>query len=352
MGLSRTREFFSTGGFMLGGEGTPLSRKLAGMGLAAAVLVVPIQDYGAQEPHADPAAVSQERPPAALPSGDAEGHAPSASPFLVAFDLAMALPIATSATAGDFLDAAREIAAKAKQTHTFGDYEVPHLVAFEIVRAARDTGFPPETLMAIVEKESSFDVYAESTTSSATGLTQFLDQTWLEAVRDHGAEFGLEDEAAAVRSRRTKKGEVLYIEDAEEERRVLDLRFVPYLACVLAVRRLQEARQAVEARTGSFEDEDIYLPHFLGTNGAGKLIEASADKPKAVAAKVFPAAARANRGMFRAGGRQLTVRQFHTRARAIIADRIGKYRGVEDRLEIPAAMEPRDESLETASLNP
>ncbi|RWE83403.1 hypothetical protein [Mesorhizobium sp.] len=42
--------------------------------------------------------------------------------------------------------------------HEFGEYKVSQYIASEILRAAKDTQFPADTLFAIAEKESSFDL--------------------------------------------------------------------------------------------------------------------------------------------------------------------------------------------------
>ena len=72
-----------------------------------------------------------------------------------------------------------------------------HLVE-TIVKAARVTGIDPALLMAIADKESSFSTHVQAKTSSATGLFQFIERTWLQVVRDFGAKHGLAKEAAAV----------------------------------------------------------------------------------------------------------------------------------------------------------
>jgi hypothetical protein len=45
-------------------------------------------------------------------------------------------------------------------------------------------------------------------------------------------------------------------------------------------------------------DAELYMAHFLGLGGAAKLITAAEDKPDANAARMFPAAAAANRPIF------------------------------------------------------
>ena len=53
--------------------------------------------------------------------------------------------------------------------------------------AARRTGVSFDFLVKQAETESGFDPRAKASTSSATGLYQFLEGTWLSMVRQHGA---------------------------------------------------------------------------------------------------------------------------------------------------------------------
>jgi hypothetical protein len=221
--------------------------------------------------------------------------------------------------------------------HEFGKYKVSQHIASEILRAANDTQFPADTLFAIAEKESSFDTNNRPPKGSALGLMQFLDQTWLEAVKKYGEEFGLGDEAEMILTRPHGEREHHYVKDEAEEDRILELRRDPYLSAVLAARNLLAAKERIEARLETDMDEkDLYLPHFLGTNGAAKLLSGVDEKPDAKASKFFPAAARFNGTMFKTKGKQLTVGQFHQRMRSFIEARIGKYSDVEMRVTAAA----------------
>ena len=46
-------------------------------------------------------------------------------------------------------------------------------------------------MMAQAAQESSFQPDAKASTSSATGLFQFIDSTWLNSVKQYGAKYGL-----------------------------------------------------------------------------------------------------------------------------------------------------------------
>src|SRR5579883_2443343 len=84
-----------------------------------------------------------------------------------------------------------------------------------IRQASRATHIDFAYLMAQASQESGFQADAKAKTSSATGLYQFIDSTWLDMVRLHGAQYGIGDLAAQVR------------EDASGRSVVADPRFAP-----------------------------------------------------------------------------------------------------------------------------
>src|SRR5689334_11742651 len=71
-------------------------------------------------------------------------------------------------------------------------------VSESIRRASRATGVDFGYLMAEAAQESGLRADAKASTSSATGLFQFTEGTWLDMVRRHGAEHGLAAEAAKI----------------------------------------------------------------------------------------------------------------------------------------------------------
>src|SRR5580765_900977 len=66
-------------------------------------------------------------------------------------------------------------------------------------QAASATGSDFHYLLGTAMRESSLKPNAQSATSSAAGLFQFVDQTWLGLVKDHGAKYGLSSMAGAIR---------------------------------------------------------------------------------------------------------------------------------------------------------
>src|SRR6202012_3796540 len=71
-------------------------------------------------------------------------------------------------------------------------------VVAALKNAAAVTGSDFHYLLGTAMRESSLKTNAQSSTSSAAGLFQFVDQTWLGLVKNHGAKYGLSDMAGAI----------------------------------------------------------------------------------------------------------------------------------------------------------
>lgn len=210
----------------------------------------------------------------------------------------------------------------------FGERSVPRKVVDTIVKASDEAGVDPVYMMALADKESSFDTDAKAGTSSAQGLFQFVTRTWLEMIRDYGARYGLAEEAAAVKGR----GSAITVAGALRTR-VLGLRNDPRIAALMAAELIKRDRERIEARVGrALTTTELYLAHFLGTASAGRFLSLSSEKPDEVAGREFRSAARANRSLFTAtsGGkrRSLTVAELHGRLDDMIDRRLTRYQGV------------------------
>lgn len=161
-----------------------------------------------------------------------------------------------------------------------------------IRRAADATGVNFELLLETARRESAMNPNARAGTSSATGLFQFIESTWLDMVRRHGARHGLGAEAA-----RLQQGA-----DAAARREILALRTNPEIAARMAAELARENAQALRSRLGRAPTAgELYAAHVMGAGGALRLIEAAAQNAPNAAA-IFPREAAANRGLFYAGG--------------------------------------------------
>ncbi|KMO31557.1 hypothetical protein VP06_19405 [Methylobacterium aquaticum] len=211
----------------------------------------------------------------------------------------------------------------------FGDKKVPRTLVETIVRAARETETDPVYLMALADKESSFQPSVRAATSTAEGLFQFLTGTWLELLRSFGAKHGYAAEAELIE----KRGGTLVVLKEADRRRVLGLRRDPYLASLMAGEMMKRDRSRVEQRLGrDLKPTECYFAHFLGAASAGKFMELTAENPHQPAQASFRAAARANRSLFfRREGRKtrsLTVAEVYDRLDGMIDQRLDLYQPV------------------------
>ena len=67
---------------------------------------------------------------------------------------------------------------------------IRNVVESAIQRASNATGVDFTFLMGTAKRESGFNPGAKARTSSASGLFQFVDQTWLSTLKKHGAKYG------------------------------------------------------------------------------------------------------------------------------------------------------------------
>jgi hypothetical protein len=165
-----------------------------------------------------------------------------------------------------------------------------------IQQAASRTGVDFSYLLGQARIESGFNPDARAKTSSATGLFQFIDQTWLGTVKEHGEKHGLGWAANAIQ--RGANGR-FFVADPAMKNAILDMRRDPGAASSMAAEFAADNQAYLENRLGRpMQSVDLYLAHFLGAGGAAKFLQAHDADPSASAASALPAAARANRWVF------------------------------------------------------
>ncbi len=167
-----------------------------------------------------------------------------------------------------------------------------------IQRAASATGVDFSLLLETARRESALNPNARAGTSSATGLFQFIDSTWLDMVRRHGAEHGLGGYAQQIS---TRNGRAV-VDDPQARQQILALRSDPEISARMAAELARENASFLQTRLGRAPSAgELYAAHVLGPSGAARLIEASANGASNAAA-IFPQEAAANRGLFYAQG--------------------------------------------------
>lgn len=164
-----------------------------------------------------------------------------------------------------------------------------------IAQAAERTGVDFDYLLAQAKLESSLDPAAKARTSSATGLYQFINSTWLSVLDRHGAALGFDAEAAAI----TTSGGRARITDPSQRANIMALRLDPHASALMAGALAQDNRAALMPVLGREpEPNELYLAHFLGSAGATRFLSEMQRNPEASAAALMPQAAAANKSIF------------------------------------------------------
>lgn len=215
------------------------------------------------------------------------------------------------------------------QILTFGPIKIRRHLVDTIVRASKVVGADPTLLMAVADKESSFSTAVKAQTSSATGLYQFIEQTWLGVIYEFGTKHGLGADAKLI----GKSGRQFVVSDGAQRQRILDMRREPYISALLAAEMLKRDTLRLERALGRhLTGGEIYLIHFLGPDAAQTFIETMEEQPGVKAAELLPKPAQANRPIFYAdaGGetKVLTVSEVHKKFNEMIKVRLDRYSAV------------------------
>ena len=137
--------------------------------------------------------------------------------------------------------------------------------------AAR-TGVEPNTLKTFAAIESNFNPNAKASTSSATGLFQFLKSTWKDMTQKYGAKYGISPSTSPLN---------------------------PEANALMGAEFLKENTKIIQSVKPNVTTTDLYLAHFLGPGGAKTFLKAD---PSTIGAELMPAPAKANRNIFFKGG--------------------------------------------------
>jgi len=169
-------------------------------------------------------------------------------------------------------------------------------IAGTIKNAASATGTSFEYLISAAKMESNLNPSAQASTSSARGLFQFIEQTWLGTVKEAGAAFGFGKYADSI----SKSSSGSYsVSDPAVRQEILKLRDDPAASAAMAGVLTQSNSFKLTGAIGRRPtDGELYIAHFMGVGGASKLISKAENNPGASGAAMFPSAAAANRSIF------------------------------------------------------
>jgi len=231
--------------------------------------------------------------------GKADGFKGARTRQALAEFRALYLPDSTRQLQGaDFVAIMRNYANLARSdADRFGmDRGVVAAIRLSSVRTGVDFSY----LMKLAAAESNFEPTSESKASSATGMYQFTRDTWLNTLKTHGAKYGLADYAAKIEYYVTRGGyRRPVVRDKSVYEHLLALRKNPRISAMMAAESVRDNQQKLAY---SFEREptqaDLYLTHFLGTDGAITFLKSMEQNPGVFAVDIFPEAARSNRSIF------------------------------------------------------
>lgn len=175
--------------------------------------------------------------------------------------------------------------------------------AFDAASASTGTSF--DYLVKTAQRESAMNPEAKARTSSASGLFQFVEQTWLETVKLAGPSLGLKDMAARIVAGSDGRYRV---PDPQAKAEILALRHDPEISAMMAGALTQRNATYLTERLGRRPSEgELYVAHFLGARGAAQLIGLAERSPEALADYYFPEQAAANKPIFYERGQPRSV---------------------------------------------
>jgi hypothetical protein len=163
-------------------------------------------------------------------------------------------------------------------------------------QASAATGSDFGYLLTTAMRESNLHPQAKSGSSSASGLFQFVEQTWFGLVKQYGAKHGLGSFSNAI----VQSGDGHFEADnANDRHAILGLRNDPRIAALMAGEYANATRSSLESALGrNVSNGELYAAHFLGPDAACKLIRMNSAQPQSCAATAFPQAAASNHSVF------------------------------------------------------
>ena len=185
---------------------------------------------------------------------------------------------------------------------------VPQSLAYVLTSAGDRNGVDFDYLLQTAMRESSLNPQARAQTSSAVGLFQFLESTWLQVMKEQGPRLGYQQYADAIQ----KGGDSYQVADPQVRAQILKLREDPQIAADLAAAFTKSNGDYLRGKFGRQPSAgELYIAHFLGAQGAERMFNAGLQNPDQIAADLFPRQAQANRTIFYDNGQPRSIRQVY-----------------------------------------
>lgn len=186
---------------------------------------------------------------------------------------------------------------------------VPQSLAYVLNSAGERNGVDFDYLLQTAVRESSLNPEAKAQTSSAVGLFQFLESTWLQVMKEQGPRLGYGEIAASIE--RSSDGRY-DVSDPARKAEILKLREDPQIAADLAAAFTKSNGDYLHQRFGRMPSAgELYIAHFLGAQGAERMFNAGLQDPDQIAANLFPRQADSNRAIFYSDGQPRTIREVY-----------------------------------------
>jgi hypothetical protein len=186
---------------------------------------------------------------------------------------------------------------------------IPQNLASALTAAGERSGVDFNYLLQTAMRESSLNPQARASTSSAVGLFQFLEGTWLQVMKDQGPRLGYGAYASQIEV--TGSGDYV-VRDPAKRSEILGLRENPVIAADLAAAFTRSNGEYLRSAFGRMPSAgELYIAHFLGAQGAERMFRAGLSNPDQLASQLFPRQADANRAIFFEGGKPRTIREVY-----------------------------------------
>ena len=171
--------------------------------------------------------------------------------------------------------------------------------------ASDSTGTSFSYLLNTATRESALNADAKASTSSAKGMFQFIESTWLQTMKESGPSLGLSQYADQISV--DQKGRYV-VADPAARRQILDLRSNTEVSALMAGAYTRQNASYLKSTLGRDATAgELYIAHFLGPKGASDFITAAQSSPSQSAADLFPRQAAANRSIFYQNGKERSV---------------------------------------------
>ena len=175
--------------------------------------------------------------------------------------------------------------------------------------AADKTGVDFDYLLQTAKRESALNINAKAKTSSATGLFQFIRQTWYETLHDFGPKHGYAELSSQIK--RDSSGRY-FVPNQKAKSAILNLRKDPKAASLMAAEFSKQNINYLKGKIGRQPvASELYMAHFMGRGSAAKLIQLNERAPEVKANELFPKQAAANKAIFFNKGKARSIGQVY-----------------------------------------